>query len=608
MVVPTIAKLTMPLASDLPREVQALLAAHGRVTAELQRVRAENAELKAAMAKGLRHSLGGELNGDIDGRQEQGIYSPDEAEKVSSGSSSARDSSESCDGQEHAGVHEQSVLAAVSALPQPGGPAASTRQESLFTGGVRRLAVIDEFAVTVELFVHQSIIRKLPYFEARSDRWGSSDAEELHLPSCCTHAGFSAVLCRLYSLDSHWSPADWIRALGEDLAQAYGTLLLLKMLLATNLVDEVVSLVRQLAVDAASVAWLQRVAGGLDVPELDGFCAASGSVVLDTAALKQATLSAMKGSAEGRLLLEDVLAKREAEGLAEGDAEALICVLRDHDSYTVQSCTHSLASARPRRAAAFCAAGSHRAVACDFFRPFRVPLESFSWLWQLVRDSVQKGPGLFQTTLAAFRALQWLEYDVSANRHGQESAAGSRRLRHLPEAGAKQGIRRAYASYLLLGLSLLDRGHIDEDAFIEAFTCGALSPAQAPEGLTGRRRNILHFQSSAQRPSSNYVDRMDVVAMVFSSVSDALRASLLSLVPSFSEWQWAFSAVAVGSLSDEQQLACARGCTLSWLSAKVCTALRGEARSVARSRLTTQVGSLSAGQQNFVRANFAGAA
>lgn len=602
MVGPSIVKHTKPLDSDLPRAIQALLAAHCRMSTELQAVRAENAALRAAMAKGLEHSLGGDLNRNIDGRKQHGIDLEDEAEKVSSGSCSARDSAESCIGEEHVGVCEQVQMAALATFSQPEAPAVSAPQESFFDGGVHRLAIIDEFAVTVELFMHESIIRKLPYFEARADRWGSSDAEELHLPRCCTHLSFRAVLCRLYSLDAHWSPADWTRVLGEDLLEAYGVLLLLKMLLATELVHEVVALVRQLASDETSVAWLQRAVEGLDIPELEGFCSVSESVALDAAALKQATLSAMTGPAQGRQLLKDVLAKRAAEGLAGGDAAALVCVLQGHGDYTVRLSTYSLTSARNRRCAAVGAQGSHRTVACDFFRPFRIPLESFSWLWQLIRESIQKEPGLFRAALAAFQALQWLEYDVSANRHGQESVAGSRRLRHLPEAGSKQGIRRAYASYLLLGLSLLDRGHISDDAFLEAFSCGSLSPAQAPEGLSGRRRNILHFQPSAQRHSSNYVDRTDVVAKVLSGVSDGLRASILSLVPSFSEWQWAFSAAAVASLADEQQAGCARGCTLGWLSARVCAALRGEARSVARARLLAHAGSLGAGQRAFVRA------
>lgn len=607
MVIPAIAKLTKPLDSDLPRAIQALLAAHGRMAAELQVVRAENAALRAAVDKGLAQSLGEELNSNTDGRKQQGIYSQDEAAKVSSGSCLARDSGGSCDGQENVGLHEQRLMSALAAYPQPEAPAASAPQESLFTGGVRRLAVIDEFAVTVELFMHESIIRKLPYFEVRSDRWGSSDAEELHLPSCCTHLSFTAVLCRLYSLDVHWSPADWTRVLGEDLSEAYGALLLLKMLLATNLVHEVVAVVRQLASDATSVAWLQRVAEGLDIPELEGFCAASEPVALDAAALKQAALSAMKGSAEGRRLLKDILAKREAEGLASGDAEALISVLQDHDNYIMRSCTHSMSGVWSRRAAVACTIGPHRVWAIDFFRPLRIPLDSFGWLWHVIRECVHKEPGLFGTVLSAFQALQWLEYDVSANRHGHESLAGSRRLRHLPEAASKQGIRRAYSSYLLLGLSLLDRGHIGDEAFLKAISCGALSSFQAPEGLNGRRRNILHFQSSAQRPSSNYVDRIDVVAMVLSSVNNGLRTSILSLVPNFSEWQWAFSPVAVGSLSDEQQTVCVRGCTLKWLTPEVCVVLRGNARAAACERLTAHVGGLNAGQRDFVRANLAGA-
>lgn len=589
-----------PIDSDLPRAIQALLAAHCRMTTELQAVRAENADLRAAVRKGL----GEDLPSNMDGRNKQGIESRDDSTGPASPACSARSSGESSGGEDDASTHEQRLLALSSAFPLPEAPAATSPQESLFAGAVRRLSVIDEFAVTAELFVHESIIRRLPYFEVRADRWASSDAAELRLPSCCTHLAFRAVLSRLYSLDARWSPADWARVLGEDLSEAYGTLLLLKLLLAADLVLEVAALVRTLASDKASVAWLQRVAAGLDVPELEGFfSSAAESTILDAAALKQAALSAMKGPSEGRQLFQDFLAKREAEGLAGQHAQALLSAFMDYEAYVVRSCSHSLTGATQARRAA-----THHVATCDFFRPFRIPLESFSWLWQLLCECVQREPALFRSVLPAFQKLQWLEYDVTANRHGQESTMGSRRLRHLPEASSKQCMRRAYASYLLLGLSLLDRGHIEEDAFLEAFSCGAVASPQAADSFFGGRcRNILHFQPSAQRPSSNYVDRLDVIAMVLSSVSADLGASILALVPSFREWQWAFSAVAVASLSDGQQAACARGSTLRWLSDKVLTVLRGEARSIACERLMSHIGVLTSGQRSFVLTNLVGA-
>jgi len=460
----------------------------------------------------------------------------------------------------------------------------------------------------MELYMHESIMRKLPYFEVRTNRWGTGDAEEFHLPDCCSHQCFNAVLCRLYSLNVHWSPADWTRVLGTDLSEAYGALLLVKMLLAAELVHEVLAVVRQLASDTTSVSWLQREAQGLDIPELEGFCAAS-DVALDAATLKQSALSAMKGSAEGRRLFKSVLAKREAEGLADGDAEALVSALREHDNYVTPSCTHSICgAARFRRAGVTSTLGPHRIWACDFFRPFRIPIESFSWLWHLIQERVQTEPRLFSTTLAAFHDLQWLEFDVNANRHGHESISGSRRLRHLPETASKQSIRRAYASYLQLGLDLIHRGHLSDHEFLEAFSCGTFASSQAPEGLRGRRRNILHFQPTAQRPCTNYVDNINLLELVLSSINDSLRGAALGLVADFRDWQWAFSAAAVCSLSDAQQTQCVQGCTLKWLTREVCAAFRGQARGLACARLSAHVGSITLGQQAFLRARLAEAA
>jgi len=597
--------------SNLPRAIQNLLSAQCRMTAELQAVRAENERLRAALT-GRSDGSGCESNSTTDDRRnEQRAISSDDT-LANSCSCLVQDSFGRCGhccGTQQPTADPAPGHGSRSESPawQPTDADGSSTTEELLFAGMRRLLVIDEFAVSVELYMHESIIRKLPYFEVRTDRWGAGDAEEFHLPNCCPHLCFNAVLCRLYSLNAHWSPADWTRILGTDLSVAYGALLLAKMLLAADLVHELLALVRQLASDTASAAWLQREVEGLDIPELKGFSAASDVAALDAATLKQAALSAMTGSAEGRRLFKSALAKREAEGLANGDAEALVSALREHDSYVTPSCTHSICGARSRRAAVTSMLGPHRIWACDFFRPFRIPLESFSWLWQLIRERVQAEPRLFSTTLAAFQDLQWLEFDVNANRLGHESIAGSRRLRHLPETASKQSIRRAYASYLQLGLDLFHRGHLSEHEFLEAFSCGTFSSSQAPEVLRGRRRNILHFQPTAQRPCTNYVDNIDLLELVFSSVNESLGGAALGLVADFRDWQWAFSATAVCSLSDAQQTHCVQGCTLKWLTREVCTALRGEARALACTRLSAHIGSITSAQQAFLRARFADA-
>eukprot|EP00927_Polykrikos_kofoidii_P070513 TRINITY_DN6687_c0_g1_i1.p1 TRINITY_DN6687_c0_g1~~TRINITY_DN6687_c0_g1_i1.p1 ORF type:complete len:638 (+),score=77.30 TRINITY_DN6687_c0_g1_i1:197-2110(+) len=478
----------------------------------------------------------------------------------------------------------------------------STSVTSMFIKGVvRPLMVIDQFSNSAECFVHEGVLNKLPYFANRAGKWGSDGTEKLWLPNCCSHSSFSAVMCRLYSVDEHWTQADWTRIMGAELTVAYGALLLLKMLLATDIVQEVLAVIRHTASDASSVAWLRQEAICLDIQELEGFCVASDQVALDATALQQAALNTMKGSTEGRQLLKTILATREKRGLAPGDAAALISVLADHCSYMTRGCTHSVGRARVRHGAVVGTGRAYRVSSCDFFRPFRIPIDSFGWLWQMVEEQVDREPELFQSATAVFKALQWLEYDVSANRRGHESAAGSHGLRHLPEGPSKQAIRRAFASFLLLGLRLLHRGHICQSVFLEAFSCGTLSSSQAPEGLVGTRRNLLHFQSYTQRFCPNYVDSVAVVAVVLSNISDGARDSILAMVPNFSDWQSAFTPSAVRSLSDEQQIACVAGCTQKWLTGEVCAALRGEASASARAKLSLQVGGLSSAQREFLK-------
>jgi hypothetical protein len=173
-----------------------------------------------------------------------------------------------------------------------------------------------------------------------------------------------------------------------------------------------------------------------------------------------------------------------------------------------------------------------------------------------------------------------------------------------PEGLGRWTIRKAFASYILLGLRLLGRGHIGSATFLQALSCGVLSSSQAPDGLTGVRRNILKFQPSAKSLCQNFVDGIDLVAIVLSTVDNGTRSSILSLVPTFSAWQWAFSTEALRSLSDDQQTMCVRSCTVKWLTCEICTALRGEARALARANLAPFIGRLSLQQQNFMRARY----
>lgn len=462
---------------------------------------------------------------------------------------------------------------------------------SVFASEARCLVVIDESAVAVKFFVHEIILNKLPYFEAREARWDKGDAGNLRLPGSCSHADFGAILSRLYSLETRWSPPDWVRILGEDLSAAFSVLLLLKMFLANSLVPEVLAVVRQLASDADSRKWLQHATDGLDIPELEGYGREPSPVVfLESVALQQAALDAMKSSADGRRLFKAILSKREAVGLADQDTATLISVFRDHASYITLNRIHSLSDMRPTSGPAF------RRRAVDFFRPFSIPVEGFAWLWKLIEDGVERNPSLFYDALDAFRSLQWLEHVVNANRHGEESALGSRRLLYVPEVASKQAIRRAYASFLMLGLRLLTRGHIGVEALLEAFSCGV---AQATDHAPHTRHNLLQFQP-LEHPSAGYVYGADVVAAVLSGIGDDARTTVLAMVPQFKDWQWAFTPRAVRCLSEPEQVACVRSCTISWLTGEVCAALHRRARALAEAKLAPGIGKLDEGQRAFM--------
>mmetsp|Transcript_64312 Transcript_64312/g.114274 ORF Transcript_64312/g.114274 Transcript_64312/m.114274 type:complete len:609 (-) Transcript_64312:224-2050(-) len=595
------AELLKPTQFDVKGAMEDLIIAHRRITAGFQELLAENVALRAAVKDPC--SDGKVPIIDTVRQQRIDLASKDlnlnlvaPIMPVADGPRFISDSQGSCSGQ---------VLGTTISLKSTASESCPTvdcskEVSSVFTSRARHLNVMDSSSATVEFFAHEGILRKLPYFNARSDWWGLRDAEKLYLPLCCSHSSFDAVLCRLYSLDTHWSPADWIRVLGSSLQEVYGALLLVKMLLADDLFSEILAVVRQLVSDAPSVAWMQHAVDNLYIPELDGFREGTDPVAFDAETLKHAALNAMHGSVAGRELLEAMLAEREQKGLAVKDAAALIAALQDHGRYLTRSCTYSTNTVRNGRAAVVRSIGPYRVRACDFFKPFRIPTDGFDWLWQLIKERVEEEPELFQSALAVFKNLQWVEYDVNANRHGQESSAGSRRLRHLPEAASKQAIRRGFSSLVLLGLRLLDRGHLCSDTFLTAFSCGTLSSSPAPEDLTRRCRNILHFQPSTQSHCPNYVDCMDVVAIVMSSVDDDLRMSILSLVPNFADWQWAFTPQAVRALSAEQQTFCVQSCTLKWLTGEVCAELRGEASSAARARLAPFVGSLGTEQQKFM--------
>jgi len=577
---------------------EALAAAYSRQAAELRELRAENAALRAALAEPAAGTA-------------EPCHAPEVLDRGGCGDHVQRE-----------GHADLPAALAVASPPQPpdvspalwqtaapphGGPDpklssldCSTAAASVFVDGTRRLVAVDESSLSVEFFIHEHILFKMPYFEARAARWAVGDAGELHLPKHCPHSALNSLVQRLYAVDVQWSVPDWLRVLDPDLPAAFGTLLLAKMLLASDLVPEVLMVVRQMASDADSVAWLQRALEGLDVPELEGFGRASDPAPWDSATLRQAALSAMKGPAEGRRLFSASVAGRESVGLAVGGTAALISVLQDCGSYVSHSCTHRRPRARAARSeAAAGAAGRYRAWVCDFFQPLRVPAEGFQWLWELVEGRLVHEPELYAQALGAFQALQWLEHDASANRRGEASATGTKRLLYVPESTTKHAIRRTFASFLRLGLKLLNRGQIGADTFVAAFSCGVLSPAQAPGASAGRRRNLLQFKAREDRvPGSMY--STDLVATVLSSVSAGVSASIVSSIPSFKECQGAFTPDAVRSLADEQQAACVRACSLQWLTGGLCTVLRGEARSVACSRLAPNVGTLSSDQRAFM--------
>lgn len=589
--------------------VEALAAAHRRAAAEMGSLRAENEALRAALA-----AMAGEgVEGGQDGRwTKDGPRDARAAVKME-----VCNEGKSAGGSGRCGLETKEKSAAggglssaLMAFPQPvqpgtpptprlSAPNSARTTAPVFADGVRCLTAVDESEHTIKFFVHEGVLRKLPYFEVEAARWQTRDASEFHLPSHCPHAAFSAILCRLYATDSRWTPADWITVLGEDISVAYGALLLAKMFLASDLVPEVLAVVQQLASNADNVAWLQGTIKGIELPELQGFHAASDPYALDEEALKQAALSAMKGSAEGRQLFKAILSRRESIGLAGGDAAALFAVLADHASYVSHWCTHGTRDVRHGHARGESMAGAYQVWACDFFKPFAIPAIGFSWLWQIAIERIECQPELYGAAFAVFQSLQWLEYEISANRRGREAPGGSRRLLHVPEAATKQTIRRAYASFLLLGVRLLGRARLEAGAFVEAFTAGTLTSAQAPEGLAGRRRNVLSFQQSG-RGSSTYVDDTDLVAAVLSGVEDNVSDLLLGCVPNFRDWQWAFSPAAVRALSDDQQAACTKACSTKWLTGETCNALRGPARAAARLRLAPLLGSLDAQQRAFM--------
>jgi len=452
-------------------------------------------------------------------------------------------------------------------------------------------------------FVHEEVLQKLPYFEVRAARWQHCDAIEFHLPSSCRHTALSAIFYRLYAVDAHWTCAEWIKVLGTEISAAFGTFLLAKLFLADDLVPEVLAVIQQLASDEGSCAWLRRALEAVDLPELQGFSSASDLVLFEDGTLQQAALSAMKGSAESRELLEVMLSKRDCIGLAAGDAAALIAVLTDCEGYLVHRCTYSVHDVQSGHAPGLGVACTYSILACDFFKPFAIPAEGFNWLWQLVSDRVERQPELFGMALGAFQSMQWLQYEVSANRKGRESDAGSKRLVHVPEAECKRAIRRAFASLLMLGVRLLRRGHISAVALVEAFAAGTFSSAQAPVGFAGKRRNLLNFQQAGRR-SATYVDGTDLIAHVFCGVGEGVAELLLGCVSDFRDWQWAFSPDAVRGLADKQQVACVRGCSTKWLKGETCRALRGEAKLAARHRLAGLLGGLDAAQLSFMRGGF----
>lgn len=585
--------------------IEALASAHRRVAAEMGSLRAENAALRAALVA----MAGGE------GAGQDGQWTKEGPRDAKVSSPEVCRTGGDTEGSDRGGSKQQSpqrrgLSSALRAFSQPTPPCAAPLPKlcssasgrtvaPVFADEARCLVALDESAHAEKFFVHEGVLQKLPYFEVRAARWQRCDASEFHMPSHCPHAAFSAILCRLYAVDVRWSPADWINVLGADISVAYGALLLAKMFLASDLVPEVLAVVQQLASDADSAAWLQSTVEKVDLPELHGFIVASDPGQLEEETLKQAALSAMKGSAESRELFKAILSRRDSIGLAGGDAAALISVLKDHAGYVARGCTHCARDVRNSHAIGESMTGAYNVWACDFFKPFTVPVDGFGWLWQIVRERIERQPELFALAFSVFQSLQWLEYEITANRRGQEAPAGSRRLLHVPEAASKRAIRGAYGSYLLLGVRLLSRQHLTAGALVEAFSAGTFSSAQAPEGLASRHRNLLNFQPSGTG-FAPYVDDTDVVASVFSAVEDSVRDLLLGCVQNFMDWQWAFSPDAVRSLSDEQQAACIRSCSTKWLTGQVCTALRGEAKALACHRLAPVMGSLDVQQRAFM--------
>eukprot|EP00931_Biecheleriopsis_adriatica_P048258 TRINITY_DN27889_c4_g1_i1.p1 TRINITY_DN27889_c4_g1~~TRINITY_DN27889_c4_g1_i1.p1 ORF type:complete len:619 (-),score=104.44 TRINITY_DN27889_c4_g1_i1:82-1938(-) len=467
-------------------------------------------------------------------------------------------------------------------------------------GGVQRCVVFDTSEQSVEFFLHDSVLQKLHYFEIRAARWQSDAAIELHLPSHCPHRAFSALLQRLYSTSVRWSPADWIELLGADIGTVYGTLLLVKMLLASDLVPEVLATLRHLSSDAESVAWLRDALQTVELPELQGFNEAD-LLEVSSETLKEAALSAVKGSPEGRQLLEALLLKRDTINVVAGDTTTLISVLQDCASYVSHRCTQSCQNVHSSRALGLSSDAAYKAWACHFVKPFRIPVHGFEWLWQLLLGRIEQEPHLFAPSILVFKTMQWLESEVAANRKGQESLRGSRTLLHIPEARSKQAIRRAFSQFLLLGVQLNSRGHLHDDALMEAFSLGTHTSAQAPAGLVaGKRRNLLSFQQQPHRTSCVFVDDVDLLCGVLCGVGHRLADRLLGCIADFKDFQWSFSPDTVRGISDEQQVVCAASSSTKWLTGDICRAFRKDARATARLRLAPFMGSLDADQRAFM--------
>jgi hypothetical protein len=72
-----------------------------------------------------------------------------------------------------------------------------------------RVELVDCEGALLRIHVHNSILDKIPYFEAQRARWSSGGKVEATLPENCSHAGAQLLLERLYSKNS-WHCLDWL--------------------------------------------------------------------------------------------------------------------------------------------------------------------------------------------------------------------------------------------------------------------------------------------------------------------------------------------------------------------------------------------------------------